>query len=194
MDPVAGLQALFREVASKAPRSSVPVLVSGTVASTAPLTVVLDSDPDAKPREADGTWVGPLSVGQSVRCELLGSDLLLVSAPGSLVIEGGAVSGGGWVRLPDATQICWVAMSRTDVALNAPYGSLYIGSWTWVFPRPFEGGPAVSCSRFHWGTSASWGTVQATSPTQATLRGLDAFSRAAGTSVSIEAVAIGRWK
>lgn len=85
MDVIAGLQRLFAEIASKAPKSSVATMVSATITTVSPLTVTLDSDVTATPREADAAWVGPLAVGQPVRCELLGSDLTVVAAPAGLV-------------------------------------------------------------------------------------------------------------
>ena len=88
---------------------------------------------------------------------------------------------------------CWVNTTQ-NVALNNAYGSLYQGTWRWDFPIEFSGSvPTVVCSHFKWGTGASWGTVSDVYSTHADLRGIDATSRASG-STAIRAYAIGRWK
>lgn len=89
---------------------------------------------------------------------------------------------------------CWIYTTK-NVAINNAYGSLYQGTWTWTFPTAvgFTDAPTVTCSHFKWGTGASWGTVSASTTTNATLRGIDAVTRASGSCV-IAAYAIGKWK
>ena len=91
--------------------------------------------------------------------------------------------------------ICYMNISVTDQAINNSYGSLYQSTRTWTFPVAFiDNNVSVCCSQFQWGTSASWGTVVGADKNTATLRGIDAFSRATGTEVKIQAIAIGKWK
>lgn len=106
-----------------------------------------------------------------------------------------AESGTDYIRYKDGTQICWLNVTVSDQAIANAYGSLYQGTRNWTFPKAFSTAPAVQCSHFKWGTSASWGTVSSTgtSTTAATLRGIDIASRAVGTDVYISAIAIGKW-
>ena len=100
--------------------------------------------------------------------------------------------GNGYRKWNSGLAECWVNTTQ-NVAINSAYGSLYQGTWTWSFAITFKGNPAVTCSHFKWGTGASWGTVSASSTTNAVLRGFDVVSRTAG-SCNITAYAIGRWK
>ena len=97
-------------------------------------------------------------------------------------------------KFPDGTLICTLVTQVTDQAINTPYGSLFIGSRTWTYPETFIATPALSCSVFRWGSSASWGSATPQSSTVGGLTGYDYSSRAIGTAVNIEAIAIGRWK
>ena len=87
-------------------------------------------------------------------------------------------------------QICTLNTSKTNIAINAAYGALYIGSYTWTFPKPFAETPSVQCGMFRWETGASWGVVREVTSSNATIYGLDVFNRASGT-VQIQATAIG---
>ncbi|WP_346961236.1 DUF859 family phage minor structural protein [Clostridium sp.] len=113
---------------------------------------------------------------------------------GGTIVSSWSNSNGNVVRFYDGTQICWVYDEPTNQAINTAYGSLFIGSRPWTFPAPFISIPVVECTQFKWGTSASWGSVSDTTSTSTSLRGLDAFSRAAGTYCKISAMAIGKWK
>lgn len=135
MDVIAGLQHLFREVASKAPRSSVPTLVSATVVSVSPLTIILDSDVTGTPREADGTWVGSLRVGQEVRCELLGSDLTITQArPLS--------NDSGWLPVPLNAGFTGSLAVRVVSGIAYTRGEI-AGSWTTTL-QPVATYPAIA--------------------------------------------------
>lgn len=110
-------------------------------------------------------------------------------------IQSGENENGSWIKFDDGTMICALNTVVTDQAIEGAYGSLYQGARNWEFPQPFVEPPTVTCSHFHWGNSASWGCVTgAPSNTNASLRGIDAFPRAAGTQVRISAAAIGKWK
>lgn len=118
-----------------------------------------------------------------------------ITIGGDTVASYGSNANGSYIRFYDGTQICWQNISLTTVAINTAYGSLFQGTYNWTFPASFVGAStAVHCSHFKWGTSASWGTVSDFTTTSANLRGIDAFSRATGTSVVIGAIAIGRWQ
>ena len=111
------------------------------------------------------------------------------------VIESGSNSNGNYVKYGDGTMICYMNIDVTDQAINNAYGSAYQGSRTWIYPAEFkDNNVSVSCGQFQWGTSASWGTVVSADKTSTNLRGIDAFSRATGTTVKIQAIAIGRWQ
>lgn len=87
-------------------------------------------------------------------------------------------------------QICTLNTIKTNIAINAAYGALYCGSYTWTFPKPFAETPSVQCGMFRWETAASWGVVSGATASNATFYGLDAFKRASG-EVQIQATAIG---
>lgn len=88
-------------------------------------------------------------------------------------------------------QICTLNTSKTNIAINTAYGPLYLGAYTWTFPKPFALTPSVQCGMFRWGTGASWGTVGVASSSNALLYGFDTFKRASGETVRIQATAIG---
>ena len=125
-------------------------------------------------------------------------NIFAVKADGTAEINGSSMTdfvieqGDGYRKWNSGIAECWITTTK-NVALNTAYGSLYQGSWTWTFPITFNANPAVTCSLFKWGTGASWGAVSAATTTNATLRGIDAISRASG-SCAIAAYAIGRWK
>jgi len=130
-------------------------------------------------------------VNYYLRLKSGGGDLQL----GTTSIVGyGSNAYGEYIRFYNGVQICWVYDEPSNQAINSAYGSLFIGSRNWTYPASFVAIPAVHCSQFKWGTSASWGTVSDTTTTYASLRGIDAFSRASGTYCKISAIAIGRWK
>ena len=114
---------------------------------------------------------------------------------GSPIVESGSNANGYYVKYYDGTMICYLNTEVTDQAINNAYGSLYQGSRTWTYPVVFiNDNVSVTCGQFQWGTSASWGTVVSADKTSANLRGIDAFTRATGTAVKIQAIAIGRWQ
>lgn len=89
---------------------------------------------------------------------------------------------------------CWIRTTVT-IAINTAYtGGLYRGDIAWRFPVKFaDNNVVVTCSHFKWGTAASWATVSDVTAEIATLRGIDAVSRASGSCV-FSARAIGQWK
>ena len=111
------------------------------------------------------------------------------------IVESATNSNGRYIKYSDGTLICWARKVETNIAIDTAYGSLYHGTYTWVYPATFNTIPIVTCSLFRWGNTAGWGSV-AESPTvtSAVLRGTDVISRASGTEVNISAMAIGRWK
>ena len=104
----------------------------------------------------------------------------------------GSNANGSYIKFDDGTMICSISKTVT-ASIDVAYGSIYQGTYRWDYPEPFVDIPAVSCSEFKWGNSASWGSVTAESPAYANLRGLDLYSRASGNT-SVSAIAIGRWK
>lgn len=102
--------------------------------------------------------------------------------------------GADYIKYSDGTMIQWIRTTRTDLSFNAYVGSIYLSFCDWVFSQAFVDIPAVSCSEYRWGTSASWGGVGPVGYTSVQLRGYDAVARVAGTGVIISAIAIGRWK
>jgi len=112
------------------------------------------------------------------------------------LIESGSNENGDYIKFADGTMICTLDITVTDQAIDKSYGSsgLYTGNRTWTFPFEFIEAPNVSCSRFTWGTGASWGTSGSSTNTRVTLFGIDALSRASGTETKISAIAIGKWK
>lgn len=113
------------------------------------------------------------------------------------IISSGSNSNGNYVKLYDGTLIQWNYMEVTDQAITSAYGTLYQGTRTITYPVAFVGNtPVLTCSMFKWGSSASWGTTTEndTPLTKGTLRGLDGYSRATGTTCRIAWTAIGKWK
>lgn len=107
----------------------------------------------------------------------------------------GTNENGSYLRMPDGTQICWLNTTVTDQAINTLYtNGVYQGIRNWTFPIPFIDSPSVSCGCFRYGTGASWGAINASTPTEAGLRAYDFVSREAGQNCLIQAIAIGRWK
>lgn len=111
-----------------------------------------------------------------------------------MMTESGTNSNGRYVKFEDGTMIEWMSIVVTDQAISDAYGVLFQGIRTWTFPVAFYTVPAVTCSQFKWGTSASWGAVNTATTVASSLRGFDVLSRATGTTTSISAMAIGRWK
>ena len=100
-------------------------------------------------------------------------------------------TGEGYVFNVGRLQICTLNTSKTNIAINRAYGALYLGRYTWTFPKPFAVPPSVQCGAFHWGSGASWGAAGEVSSSNALLYGFDAFNRASGEAVIIQATAIG---
>ncbi len=109
------------------------------------------------------------------------------------ITESGSNANGSYIKFDDGTMICSISKTVT-ASINTAYGSIYYGTYRWDFPEPFVDIPAVSCSQFKWGNSASWGSsVSEESLAYATLRGHDVYSRASGNTL-VSAIAIGRWQ
>ena len=125
---------------------------------------------------------------------IIGTVSQTAGVPTGAVIEEGSNANGLYTKFADGTLICYMREFPTDQALNTAYGALFQGTRVWTFPVAFFSAPAVTCGSFRWGSGASWGTLAATpGTTTVTLRGIDNVTRATGTSVDIEAIAIGRW-
>ena len=77
--------------------------------------------------------------------------------------------------------------------IDAAYGSLFLGSMTWVFPHAFSDNPTVTVGSAQWGSSASWGATYSTSAASATIRLFDVSARDASRSIFTNAYAVGRW-
>jgi len=113
------------------------------------------------------------------------------------IIQSGSNSNGHYIKFSDGTLMQWNKFNVTDQAISSAYGQLYQGTRNITFPIAFVGElPAVQCSEFQWGSSASWGgTVgNGTTLTGSSIRGFDFYSRAVGTRCDISWIAIGRWK
>jgi hypothetical protein len=162
---------------------------------------------DSQSQSTRSGWFGYNVAGStkmSVTNEMTNGNIdLVTNGIGKVTVNGkdavaidstGTNANGTYIRYVDGTQICWVRMNVTDQAINTAYGSLFQGVRTWTYPATFIDVPAVSCGEFKWGTGSSWGASAGADATTASLRGIDAVSRASGTAVSISAIAIGRWK
>lgn len=123
---------------------------------------------------------------------IVGSVSQSAGVPTGAVLEYGSNANGDYIRYADGTQICWLE-TEGKIGINRAYSKLFLGVYDWSFPAIFASIPAVNCSNFKWGTSASWGTVGAISNSSAQLRGLDILSRAPRAGTQISATAIGRW-
>ena len=115
---------------------------------------------------------------------------------GVAIIESGSNTNGKYVKFNDGTMICWDAKTVTNVGITNAYGSLFQTTYNVTYPVAFTAKPALMCTEFRWGTSASWATIGTVDDpkTQGQLRVIDIASRASGTSTNISWVAIGKWK
>ena len=113
--------------------------------------------------------------------------------PTGAIIQRGSNANGEFVRYADGTQICTLSITVTDQAIDTAYGSLYQSIRSWTFPVSFSSPPSVTCGKARWGTAANWSGVSATTSNTTTFRFWDTRSRALGTDMLIEAIAIGRW-
>lgn len=104
----------------------------------------------------------------------------------------GSNGNGEWIRFGNGVQICW-QVTQEDTSIASPYGSLFVGSTSWTFPRPFSKPPAVSIGEAYWGTGASWGSAYNTTKTNCGIRLLDAVKRSDGAT-ELSMIAIGRWR
>lgn len=86
----------------------------------------------------------------------------------------------------------WISI-RTNVELPNAYASVYQGTVRWYFPKVYAEVPTVSCSKFQWQTSASWGAVAGVTKDYVDLRGTDYFKRQVGWC-DIQAYVIGKYK
>lgn len=122
--------------------------------------------------------------------EVTGTDNLKLN----IIYDSGSNSNGNWIKYSDGTMICWDRKIVYDQAIDTSYGNAFQGTRNITYPVNFISQPSAQCSCFHWGTSASWGSVLSTTTSTLTVRGCDFFSRAIGTSCEISWIAIGKWK
>lgn len=140
---------------------------------------------------------GAKNIGATTISGLTGNNVqtLLESINTNLgVNEQSSNSNGNYIRYNNGIQICWYDVTRTDIGINSAYGSLFTGTFQWIYPKPFVANPTVTVGQCKWGTSGSWGTVDTTSTTDCSIRAIDVSSRLSGTSMTIKAMAIGKWK
>ena len=124
------------------------------------------------------------------------SDLTTLLNGKENAIVSGSNTNGYYMKFDDGTLIQWNKITVQDQSISGTYGSLYLGSRAITFPIAFYSTDdmTVVCTRFHWGTSASWGSVSSFTTTGASLYGYDIASRATGTNCNIDWIAIGKWK
>jgi hypothetical protein len=139
-----------------------------------------------------------LVVGDNVIVESNGTNLnngLVTYKFGtSPIFEQAIESGADYIKYADGTMICWLKTTVTsDWTTVYITGVLWQHNTTWTFPQTFIDAPVVTCGRYQWGTGASWGQSASTTTTTTNLRGLDGRTNASGT-ITIEAMAIGKWK
>lgn len=134
-----------------------------------------------------------LGLKSAALADIVGTVSQSGGVPTGAIIERGSNANGEYVKFADGTMVCTLSTAVTDQGIDTAYTTLYQGSRNWIFPAEFSGTPSVTCGCFRWGTSASWSTVSAIGTGYATLRGLDTTSRPAGTTVTIAAIAVGRW-
>ena len=112
---------------------------------------------------------------------------------------GGAQTGyvsdkGHYRKHADGTLECWLRSSLPSLPIDAAYGSLFLGSMSWVFPHAFSDNyPTVTVGSAQWGSSGSWGATYTTSAASATIRLFDVSARDASRSIFTNVYAIGRW-
>jgi hypothetical protein len=113
------------------------------------------------------------------------------------IIQSGVVGDTSYIKYNDGTMIQTLKTSGNTYAISAVNGPLFIGGMTWTFiaTMPFYSAPVVVCSEYRWGNGSSWGSVAITPlTTEVSLRAFDIATRAVGTTTTISAIAVGRWR
>lgn len=155
-----------------------------------------------KSLEVDGEGHFNGGIGTSGSLTVLGNANISggITAGGVSIVESGSNSNGKYVKFYDGTMICWNSMTVTNQAISNAYANgsvtLYQDVRNIQYPQAFIEKPALTCTEFRWGTSASWGTISThdTPKTHGQLRVIDIAQRPSGTSTSISWVAVGKWK
>lgn len=104
----------------------------------------------------------------------------------------GSNSNGEWIRFGNGVQICW-QVTEEKTSISSPYGSLFVGSITWTFPKSFSKPPAVSAGEARWATGASWASAFDVLNGYCKIRLMDALKRDT-YATTLKMIAIGRWR
>lgn len=150
--------------------------------------------------DGEANWQDQVIVGSRLAPPAdmgVGQLLFDPSAEGSagLVDEYGSNANGNYLKMSNGMLICWLnEANRGTILANSAYGSLYIGSYTWVYPSAeYVSSPTVTVGRVQLATGASWGTVSGANALNVSIRTFDVISRTAD-ALWLSAIAIGRWK
>ena len=103
------------------------------------------------------------------------------------------MANGKYVKYADGTLICMSIFSTTDQSISNPYGNLFTGFRSWVFPSVFIAQPVCQAGVSYY-DQATWSTISGVSNTQLDIFLLDIGNRPAGTEILFSFFAIGRWK
>ena len=113
-----------------------------------------------------------------------------VDAVADALNAGDSNADGRWAMLSDGQMVCWFIGSRS-LAINTAYGSLFLGTLTFTFPKAFAAEPVVAPAQCRlWDTGASWAALNSSNATSCTISYLDAFTRAA-KATKVGYIAIG---
>lgn len=111
------------------------------------------------------------------------------------IVEEGYNENGNYRKWNSGILEQWQHRSKTTWKINNAYGTLYQGTYNWIYPIPFIEKPEyVTCPKALYGTSASWANVYHHYKDHATLRAWDAFLRDGDYQMEFFAYARGRWK
>jgi len=144
-----------------------------------------------------GTFTGNLTALPGLmygRGNILGTVSQSAGVPTGAAFEYALNGAGSYLRFPDGTQICWLRVTFTSIAITTAYGSLFQGGAdvNRNFPAAFAAIPSTEISVTGNGNKL---IMARQNPTTTTAWGAWAPVAAVSGTVNVEAefIAIGRW-
>lgn len=112
------------------------------------------------------------------------------SAP---IVESGVNANGTYIKFADGTMICRIT-SLITLDINTADGSIFYGATSWTFPATFYAAPTVPAAAFAAASASLWGGATGATNTTSTALGVFGATSVTAGSVTVHAIAVGRWK
>ena len=109
------------------------------------------------------------------------------------VIERGSNANGEYVKFADGTLICKNILNGSEQAIQGPYGGIFVGTRSWIYPYAFVDVPYRSLNIMYV-NQAPWCEPSASTNTIAYFYIYDVAARGSGIYMDFSYLAIGRWK